>query len=348
MGPSNDKIVGKSTALQAIDWLDEHDDIEGYHFKICEPRIDVDSEYHDDLAFYLLAVQQNMTLEIAIRNMCKSMVTTGAEGIQLFVENLTPRSIWGIIPLSEIFRAYWTASFFNKILSEGPHVFSSLADDIMRESRPYLHPTFMVFAFAALAGLHDSYHLMQHFYDLDLGETFNLPDFIKTVLPTVAVVFTFFSQKTSAGESLDEEKIKFNSCIQRFTQSYDEVLGRFGTVEFLRRDLLNEVMNASVQAQNNAIESGIVALGSLWVSISQVSAIVAAGSVSAPLVPLVACGVAFQSAIWAWDSYGKKRELNSQSNKFKAVFSITTITWASAYHIRLALEWFRLHEGEDP
>lgn len=30
------------------------------------------------------------------------------------------------------------------------------------------------------------------------------------------------------------------------------------------------------------------------------------------------------------------------------VFSITTVTWRSTYHIRLALEWFRLHEGEDP
>ncbi|KAH7006737.1 peptidase S8/S53 domain-containing protein [Fusarium venenatum] len=226
MGPFNDKVksLAKPTALDAIDWLNEHEDVKGFHFKICEARIDADGEYHDDLVFYLakisrlvaldefsmetedssrvvkvslrlsaVAVQQNMTLEVAIRTLCKSMMTTGTEGKQLFVENLTPRSIWGIIPLSDIFRAYWTASFFNKILSEGPRVLSSLAEDFMRESRPYLNPTFMVFAFAALAGLHDCFHLMQHFYNLDLAETFDLPNFIQSVLPTVGVVFTFFS-----------------------------------------------------------------------------------------------------------------------------------------------------------
>ncbi|KAF4342868.1 general substrate transporter [Fusarium beomiforme] len=408
MGPSNDKSLAKSTALHAIDWLDEHDDTDGYHFKICEPRINDDSEYQHDLAFYLrnishlvaldefrlttedstrivkvrlrlsaVAVQQNMTLEAAIRTLCKSMMTAGPEGGQIFVKNLTRRSIWGIIPISEVFRAYWTASFFNKILTEGPREFSSLAEDIITESRPYLCPTlwrFMVFAFAALAGLHDCFHLMQHFYDIDLEETFNLQDFIKEVLPTVRIVLTFFSQRTSAGESLDEERAKFNYCIQHFTRSYDEVLDRFGRVQcclckmsnaassvlVLRRDLLNELMGASTQTQNDAIKGGVVALGSLWVSASKFSAIVAAGSVTAAAtaagvstavtlaVPIIACGVVFRSAIWAWDSQGKNRELTSQSNKFQAVFNITTVTWTSIYHMRLALEWFRLHEGEDP
>ncbi|KAK2137958.1 hypothetical protein NOF04DRAFT_1165860 [Fusarium oxysporum II5] len=413
MGPSNDKIKSlvKPTALDAIDWLDEHEDAKGFHFKICEPRIDADSEYHDDLVFYLakisrlvaldefsieaedstrivkvrlrlsaVAVQQNMTLEVAIRTLCKSMMTTGTEGKQLFVENLTPRSIWGIIPLSDIFRAYWTASFFNKILSEGPRVFSSLAEDIIRESRPYLNPTFMVFAFAALAGLHDCFHLMQHFYNLDLAETFDLPNFIQRVLPTVGV------QRTSAGESLREEKEKFDFCIQHFVQTYDEVLNRFGTVQsptghmslrdmgwmhfvcnslckmsnaassvlVLREDLLHEVMSASIQKQNDAVKGGIVALGSLWLSLSSVTVSATTGSAAAAavagtlIVPVIASGVAFSSAKWAWDSYRKKRELVSERGRFKTVFSITTVTWTTAYHIRLALEWFRLHEGDDP
>ncbi|RYC80305.1 hypothetical protein BFJ63_vAg16815 [Fusarium oxysporum f. sp. narcissi] len=336
MGPSNDKSLAKSTALDAIDWLDEHDDTDGYHFKICEPRINDDSEYQHDLAFYLrnisrlvaldefrlttedstrivkvrprlsaVAGQQNMTLEAAIRTLCKSMMTAGPEGGQIFVKNLTRRSIWGIIPISEVFRAYWTASFFNKILTEGPREFSSLAEDIITESRPYLCPT------------------------------------------------------TSAGESLDEERAKFNYCIQHLARSYDEVLDRFGRVQWhmslrdigwmylvcnslckmsnaassvlvLRRDLLNELMGASTQTQNDAIKGGVVALGSLWVSASKFSAIVAAGSVTAAAtaagvstavtltVPIIACGVVFRSAIWAWDSQGKNRELTSQSNKFQA------------------------------
>ncbi|CZR49624.1 uncharacterized protein FPRO_14897 [Fusarium proliferatum ET1] len=400
MGPSNDKSLAKSTALHAIDWLDEHDDTDGYHFKICEPRINDDSEYQHDLAFYLrnishlvaldefrlttedstrivkvrlrlsaVAVQQNMTLEAAIRTLCKSMMTAGPEGGQIFVKSLTRRSIW------DSYRR--------------PREFSSLAEDIITESRPYLCPTFMVFAFTALAGLHDCFHLMQHFYDIDLEETFNLQDFIKEVLPTVRIVLTFFSQRTSAGESLDEERAKFNYCIQHFTRSYDGVLDRFGRVQWhmslrdigwmylvcnslckmsnaassvlvLRRDLLNELMGASTQTQNDAIKGGVVALGSLWVSASKFSAIVAAGSVTAAAtaagvstavalaVPIIACGVVFRSAIWACDSQGKNRELTSQSNKFQAVFNITTVTWTSIYHMRLALEWFRLHEGEDP
>lgn len=65
MGPSNDKIESlvKPTALDAIDWLDEHEDAKGFHFKICEPRIDADSEYQDDLVFYLAKISRLVALD---------------------------------------------------------------------------------------------------------------------------------------------------------------------------------------------------------------------------------------------------------------------------------------------
>lgn len=87
------------------------------------------------------------------------------------------------------------------------------------------------------------------------------------------------------------------------------------SVLVLRRDLLAEVMGASIQEQNNAIQSGIVALGSLWVSVSSVSATVAAGSL---VLPVIACGIALSSAKWAWDSYIKNKQLISESDRFRA------------------------------
>jgi hypothetical protein len=82
-----------------------------------------------------------MALEVAIKKMCKAMMTTGNGGKRVHVSCLTERSIWGIIPISRIFEAYWTASFFNNILSEGPRELTNLAEEFMRESRPYFIPT---------------------------------------------------------------------------------------------------------------------------------------------------------------------------------------------------------------
>ncbi|KAH7182142.1 hypothetical protein DER46DRAFT_568722 [Fusarium sp. MPI-SDFR-AT-0072] len=91
------------------------------------------------------------------------------------------------------------------------------------------------------------------------------------------------------------------------------------SVLVLRKDLLDEVMGASIQEQNNAVQSGTVALGSLWVSVSSVSATVAAGAL---VVPVIACGVALSSAKWAWDSHRKNKELISESDRFEAVLTI--------------------------
>ena len=51
----------------------------------------------------------------------------------------------------------------------------------------------MVFGFAVLAGLHDSFHLMQHLYNLNLDEGFNLPEFLTRAIPTVGLVFNWFA-----------------------------------------------------------------------------------------------------------------------------------------------------------
>lgn len=69
------------------------------------------------------------------------MMTQGKEGKRSYVKCLTERSIWGIIPLSAVFKTYWTASFFNNILAYGNDELNTMVEDWMRESRPYAMPT---------------------------------------------------------------------------------------------------------------------------------------------------------------------------------------------------------------
>lgn len=53
---------------------------------------------------------------------------------------LTHRSIWAIMPISAMFEAYWTATFFRDIIENGPQHLAGLAEEYMHEGQPYYVP----------------------------------------------------------------------------------------------------------------------------------------------------------------------------------------------------------------
>jgi hypothetical protein len=143
-------------------------------------------------------------------------------------------------------------------------------------------------------------------------------------------------------------------------------------VLILRTDLLDEVKCAAGENRNNAIKGGIASFGSAYFAAATAAAATsgaatagvataAAGAATASTAasavvstvgtfvpPIIIGSVAVSCAAWAWDNYKKNKELESEYTRFIAVFSVTKTTWTNAFTIRLALEWFRLHEGEDP
>lgn len=71
------------------------------------------------------AIRQNTSLESAIKTMCRDMMASGEAGRRNEVEYLSGRSVWGITAISPMFQTFWTASFFNEMLSTGSRILES-------------------------------------------------------------------------------------------------------------------------------------------------------------------------------------------------------------------------------
>ncbi|KAK5995009.1 hypothetical protein PT974_03399 [Cladobotryum mycophilum] len=390
-----------------------HED-EGFHFKVYEPVInDHETDYKADYKAYFtvqlrrmsnrfelsecemdkedevevakirlrlspVAIHLDVLFEHAIQELCQKMIANDAT--RKIIDVLTHRSIWGIVPASHLFEAYWTASFFNRILSRGPQELENMADDLMKDSRPYHAPTFMVFGFVVLAGLHDAFDMMEKIGGMKFEmEGFTLKEFMEKAIPT---------RKSLDGSTLPEMKEDYSRRLRSFKNAYGVVLQDFEdvSVETLQssfRDgkrmyaLCNHLCNMSLQAsylmtmseelldkmiqivwrqRELASQCGIVSLVAatfvgrvLTTSGSTVVEAITAGEVGdATIVPLIAGAGAVFGSYKAVTYYQESQQLQKEHDGFEAVFGATRVAWHAAHSIELVLEFFRLQKKKGP
>lgn len=60
------------------------------------------------------------------------------------IELLSKRSFLGIEPASSVFLTYWTASFFNAILAQGPEFIDQAPFRGSSQDKPHLAPTYVI------------------------------------------------------------------------------------------------------------------------------------------------------------------------------------------------------------
>ena len=56
-------VLAKGMSLDRTRWKLKLCDDDGFHFKICEPKIDPDSEFRDDLAYHLPKISRLVALD---------------------------------------------------------------------------------------------------------------------------------------------------------------------------------------------------------------------------------------------------------------------------------------------
>jgi hypothetical protein len=57
------------------------------------------------------------------------------------IDNLSRRSVGGIVPLNPVFKTHWTISFFNEAITRGPDMASFLAELQGEAMNNYMIPT---------------------------------------------------------------------------------------------------------------------------------------------------------------------------------------------------------------
>ncbi|GAB1318088.1 hypothetical protein MFIFM68171_08298 [Madurella fahalii] len=183
-----------------------------------------------------LASGQTSTFETAIQDTCRAMMD---EQNQCWVNCMSERHVWGIIPVSRAFKAYWNAFFFERMLSLRPSDMRRIAREVTRESRPYFIPTFAVFGFAALAGAIDSFRMMSSLVGTTIADNFDFAGFLAGALPTVAMVFRWFT-RPDRGRNLDELREDYRNHMQIFGNGLSNVVRRFGDSDESLRRLLRD------------------------------------------------------------------------------------------------------------
>ncbi|OCL07270.1 hypothetical protein AOQ84DRAFT_377843 [Glonium stellatum] len=221
-----------------------------YHFRICDPR--PDDDYEETLDFMLKKIsgkticlddhqmsrvdnmpvvlvrlklsdegrRQSFTFESAVERLCQKLV---AKENRSRVETLTKRSIGGIVPLSPIFKAHWTISFFQEAVIHGPDHFEDFLADMQRDLIDhYMGPTMVILGFAVLAGIGSSFLFLQP------SSSLPDPDAIKVLCTTafskVAEFFGAFIAKRSSTVSLKVQEENWSLAVKRFKNTYDELL----------------------------------------------------------------------------------------------------------------------------
>ncbi|CAM1507509.1 Fc.00g071500.m01.CDS01 [Cosmosporella sp. VM-42] len=234
-----------------------------WHFKILQPIIKPDDDFGEDLRYSLRKISKLVALaehEVVTENSRSAvrvlfsypsygfqkprlsslrsdfgMMSEASDGGRRYLNCLTKQSVLGIEPLSAVFKTYWTASFFNQILADGPRQMNSLIRETLQEASPYIAPTVVVFGFVTLGGLYHGFHLMQHLYNIPPTSMPDLDRILGNVLPTIELLFKFFTRPenseakstSSHRNELKELRSDHNLCLDDFKTQYDNVLGDF-------------------------------------------------------------------------------------------------------------------------
>ncbi|KAL3961355.1 hypothetical protein ACCO45_002878 [Purpureocillium lilacinum] len=129
-----------------------------------------------------------------------------------------------------------TATFFLNIMESGPKYLAGLAEEYMQEGHLYYVPPLMVFCIATLFGLNDAFHFMPHILGISINADFNLPRFMAAALPTIGMVFRWFSRKKTAPSVASRDKIRtatqlFERALADYKGKYDCMLTQLATID---------------------------------------------------------------------------------------------------------------------
>ncbi|SPQ21318.1 919373b5-9c61-4d8d-bc31-ce9f71768648 [Thermothielavioides terrestris] len=321
---------------------------------------------------------EQITRDSAIKDLCQGMMSvTGGRRASLGV--LTDLSIWGIMPISVVFQSYWTAHFFTDMLDKGPDALLSLAQELIVFAVAILTGAYGTFHF--MKGL------LGHSIDPSFNLQVFLQQAMPYVSMKRNSAPSARRKAPYSAEMLGDASKTFEDTLIIFKRRCDSVLDRLSTIDantapaLLRdkqwmhdacadlckmsecafvlmakkKDLLGALVAAAKHERDQAAGAAGVSVAVTTVVIDSMTATgtaattgtaaatgtatagaatAATGAASAGtaaagiamLGPLVLCGIAVAGA-----------------------FAETCHSlWDKAFMMRLALEWFRLQEGEDP
>uniref|UniRef100_A0A8H7N3I2 Uncharacterized protein n=1 Tax=Bionectria ochroleuca TaxID=29856 RepID=A0A8H7N3I2_BIOOC len=239
-----------------------------WHFKICEPEIDPDDDFKDEIRHSLkklsklveldtyevnvengrtvakvvrlqksdIAIQQSNTLEDGTKQLCEAMID-GDPKNRRRIELLSKRSFLGIEPASSVFLTYWTASFFNAILAQGPEFIDQAPFRGSSQDKPHLAPMALVFAVAALGGIFDAFRMFQQLYNKPLTSVEEVQRTIEESMPTVESWLNWLSESEASEiksevdkQKLEERRIRYRKDLKQFTDTFDIFLESYKNI----------------------------------------------------------------------------------------------------------------------
>ncbi|GJN83165.1 hypothetical protein PLIIFM63780_006713 [Purpureocillium lilacinum] len=285
------------------------------------------------------------SLDDAIKDLCRGLMAV-KDGRRGRLEMLTQRSIWGIMPISSMFEAYWTATFFLDIMESGPEYLAGLADEYMQEGHLYCVPPLMVFCIATLFGLNDTFHFMPHILGISIDADFDLPRFMAAALPTVGMVFRWFSRKKTAPSVASRDEIRtatqlFERALADYKGKYDCMLTQLATINVAastlltaKTDLLEISLEKAREHHEKAVAAGAATAG-------------AAGG-AAIAAPVILGGLTIVAVYCAWNHFTQANDFDAECHRIKSVGSTCHAAWSKVFIMRLCLEWFRLEGNKNP
>ncbi|RFU74217.1 general substrate transporter, partial [Trichoderma arundinaceum] len=169
-----------------------------------------------------------VSLDDAIKELCNGLIISSG-GNRARVEVLTDRSIWGIIPISPAFNTYWTATFFNDILINGPRRF----EEYRQASEPYLVVPLVLMSVATLFKIDEIFYFMHSVLSQDTVPNFDMAAFLGVAMPTIAAVLQRFSAIEEREASRATMRERHNEALTVFKNRTNSVMDRFKSMEDL-------------------------------------------------------------------------------------------------------------------
>ncbi|CAH0058663.1 unnamed protein product [Clonostachys solani] len=306
------------------------------------------------------AIQQSITLEDGIKQLCEAMVD-GCPQKRRQIESLSKRSFLGIEPACRVFRTYWTASFFNAILAQGPQLIDQAPFRGSGQDKPYLTPTALVFAVAALGGNLDVFRMFQQLYNKPSTSVEEVQRTIKESMSTVESWLNWLSQskaneskskaETQDKQKLEHKRIRYRKDLKQFTDTFDIFLEnykhipapltndgeadlRYGVWTYTICSNLCDLMTvASKLLRNNKI---LVEARKQELTQAVQSGIFTAVT---PSYHLFVIGVtSLFSALVALNYFNKSQKLNAECKRLKDVFETTVSSCTRALNVSIIMQ----------
>ncbi|CAH0003211.1 unnamed protein product [Clonostachys byssicola] len=213
-----------------------------WHFKIWEPEIDPDDSFRDGICHCLKKLSKLVELDSYEVNVEKGLAVAKVVRLRKSKIAIQQSKTFedGIEPTSSVFQTYWTASFFNGILSQGPELIEEAPFRGSGQGKPYLAPTALAFAVAALGGIFDAFRMFQQLYSKPLTSVEDVQRTIKESTPTVESWLNWlFESEASESKSqegtldkqkLEERRLSYKKDLTRFTDAFDIFLESYKNI----------------------------------------------------------------------------------------------------------------------